>query len=95
MLVSCNARPELSSAELKTYDLLISANEQLIKSKKLFSEAREFAINGIGASEQSMPSETPPEVGAIERNLSCLKEQRDQRVPSREGVVFCGKVAPL
>lgn len=93
-LASCNTRPELSSAELKNYDLLISGAELMIKSNKLRNEAREFAISELGATEQSMPAETFDNAAA-ERRIKCLKEQREQRVPSEEAVIFCGKTAPL
>lgn len=66
----------------------------MIKGNKLRNEARGFAISELGATEQSMPAETFDKAAA-ERNIKCLKEQREQRVPSGDALVFCSKAAPL
>lgn len=94
ILASCNTRPELSDAEAEKYNFIINGVERLIKGNKLREEARRFAVSELGATEQSMPAEAFDKAG-FERNLKCLKGQRDQRVPSAEGIVFCGKKAPL
>ena len=93
-LASCNTRPELSSAELKNYDLLLKAPELMIEGNKLRNNAREFMVSELGVTGDSVRPETFDKAAA-ERNLKCLKEQREQRVPSGEGLIFCSKTAPL
>lgn len=93
-LASCNTRPELSSAELETYDLLLRAPELMIAGNKVRNDAREFMASELGVTGPSVQPERFDKAAA-ERNIKCLKEQREQRVPSREALFFCNKTAPL